>query len=121
VYGISLTNIEFSTEPTAPVAAVAAGATEESAEKSTEIKPAEETVDAEEAKKTNKSRSRSRGAPSNIIGFFKGKKDEAKEETKLEDTKKEETVVPEGTAEAEAASTGMFTDSNVFMRPLTNK
>ncbi|QDS74426.1 hypothetical protein FKW77_006077 [Venturia effusa] len=87
--------------PVAAAAAVpAAKASEESPKKSAE---AEDETPAEnlDAAKTDKSRSRSRGAPSNIIGFFKGKKGEKPEETK----KEEDPVVAAPATEEVAAET----------------
>lgn len=73
-----------------PVVAAAgiAKASEETPKKSTEV-PEETPAETLDTSKTSKSRSRSRGAPANIIGFFKGKKGE-----KSEEAKKEEEPVP---------------------------
>jgi hypothetical protein len=76
--------------PAGPVVAPAAlaKASEETPKKSTEV-PEETPAETLDTAKTSKSRSRSRGAPANIIGFFKGKKGE-----KSEEAKKEEEPVP---------------------------
>lgn len=75
----------------APVAAVTAPkVSEETPKKSVEETPAAAVEEETTAKKASKSRSRSRGP----LGFFKTKKEEAKEKTESED-KKEETAVAE--------------------------
>lgn len=96
--------------PAGPVAAVAAipaaKPTEDNPKKSVEAEEETQAEGLESAAKTDKSRSRSRGAPANIIGFFKGKKGDKSEEVK----KEEEPVVAPATEEVApetVAPTGM--------------
>ncbi|KAE9975947.1 hypothetical protein BLS_002332 [Venturia inaequalis] len=82
--------------PVAAVAAIpAAKPTEDNPKKSVEAEEETQAEGLESAAKTDKSRSRSRGAPANIIGFFKGKKGDKSEEVK----KEEEPVVAPATEE----------------------
>lgn len=111
--------------PAGPVAAapVVAKPTEESPKKSVET-PEETPAETLESTKTDKSRSRSRGAPSNIIGFFKGKKGEKAEESKkveepvaapATEEVTPETVAPTGTSCAE----NFYIDTaNILQEPI---
>ncbi|KAF2430526.1 hypothetical protein EJ08DRAFT_697270 [Tothia fuscella] len=105
-YKEALTKLRPAAAVIAPVSA--AKTTEAAPKKSIEAKDSLETpteAATEESKKTNKSRSRSRGAPSNIIGFFNRKKEDAKPESKKEEPVATETAATESVATEPVAET----------------
>lgn len=88
---------------------------EETPKKSVEETPAAAVEEETTAKKASKSRSRSRGP----LGFFKTKKEEAKEKTESED-KKEETAVAEPVVAETAPVVGMCSYEILDQRNISN-